>query len=82
MNIKVTDKGWLLDITNTRDGCLVQGGVCGRKEFFSFATLEKRGIPRDADPDDQYNDHYTNAEYVHQSGMPCDKVIRRGQVIQ
>lgn len=80
METRKTKKGYVIDITNDVDGCLIQGGVCGRRLFVSFKTAGTH-----ADPDDEINDQHTMVEemlmYYIEQGCPC-RVLRTGHVIE
>ena len=79
--VKRTPGGWVLEITDTEHGMLSQGGVCGRREWYSRARLAWAGIPYDADPEG--NDAcagVNNIQYLRH--IKCDRVLRRGHIIQ
>jgi hypothetical protein len=74
MTIIKTEAGWTMDITHRRNGCLEQGGLCGRRVLYTRATLTRCGIDYDAEP----NDH---ADYLYHHIDP-DRVLRRGVRIE
>ena len=86
MSVTKTNRGWVIDITNTAHGCLEQGGVSGRRVLYTRETLAECGINYDANPEDSAgcNDPgVTNVEYlIYATGGTPDKVIRRGHEIQ
>jgi hypothetical protein len=41
--IRQSQRGVTIEITSTRDGCLIAGGVCGRRVFYSPAALIRAG---------------------------------------
>lgn len=77
MTVKVSDKGWIIETTNTCYDMLVQGGVSGRRELVTFEQLAAAGIV--GDPDDDYNDYISNEEMART--LPS-RVIRKGHIIQ
>ena len=81
MDVRKTRSGWVMEITNRRGDCLEQGGVCGREVLYSRETLAKCGIDYDADPDDDWNEGATYAEYLHRMVQP-DRVLKAGVEIE
>jgi len=77
METRKTAKGWVIEITNTVNGCLEQGGVCGRRVLYTRETLAACGIDYDADPDARGVLGATPAEYLARQVEP-DRVLRRG----
>lgn len=76
------EKGWIVEITSTVNDCLEQGGICGRKELYKNETLKKAGIdPVMDDPEDYWNDFIQIEDYLVEQ-IECDKVLRRGTIIQ
>ena len=81
MDVRKTAAGWVLEITNRRDDCLEQGGVCGREVLYSRKTLTRLGIDYDVDPDSDWGEGTTYAEYLHRMVEP-DKVLKKGVKIE
>ena len=77
-----TRNGWAIEITNTVNGMLEQGGGCGRRVLYLTDTLAKLGIDyAAADPDDDWNDYISIEEFLIGSVAP-DNVLRKGAVIE
>ena len=81
METTKTKRGWVIEITNERDGMLEQSGVCGRKVLYSMETLARLGIDCNADPEDDWNDFVTIEEYLVREVAP-DKVLKKGTAIE
>ncbi len=81
MEIRKTKSGWVFEITNRSYGMLEQGGICGREVLYKRETLEKLGIDYNDDPDGNWNEFVSNAEYLYHTTEP-DKVIKKGHRIQ
>lgn len=81
MDVRKTKAGWVIEVTHMRDGCLEQGGICGREELYKRATLAKGGIDYDADPQ-AIQDGYdaTPEQRLRHSAQP-DRVLKAGEVI-
>jgi len=84
MSVRKTRAGWIVETTHMHDGCLEQGGVCGREELYNRATLARLGIDYDVDPQESVgciDESITNEQYLEYAARP-DKIIRTGAIIE
>ena len=82
MSTRKTKNGWIVETTNTVNGMLEQGGVCGREVLYKTETLERHGIAYDADPDDwDVCDSASNEEWLSHEVNP-DRIIKAGNIIE
>jgi hypothetical protein len=80
--VRKTRSGWVREITDTVYGSLKQGGICGREELYTRATLAARGVDYDADPDGHnVCESVSDIDWLaHVAG--CDQVLRQGHIIR
>ena len=81
MDVRKTAAGWVMEITNRRNDYLEQGGVCDREVLYSHKTLMRLGIDYDADPEGDWSEGTSIAEYLHRMVSP-DKVLKAGIEIE
>jgi hypothetical protein len=94
MKAKVSDKGWVVEITNTVYGMLEQGGICGRVELWTWDALKSIGLQRSDTPEciitcrdgDQMTGldylKYHRREFLDSAPRKTVRVLRRGHIIQ
>ena len=81
MDYKWTNTGVNIDITNTVNGLLEQGGICGRVEHYSNGQVSDLGYSRGDDLNDYADGEYaTRLEMIRHQLKP--KLLRRGIKIQ
>jgi hypothetical protein len=80
MTVIKTKKGWTIGITNMVHGCLEQGGVVGRREYYSRATIVQAGIDPDGDPMGDYNGQVSNVDALRHQCDP-DRLLAAGHRI-
>lgn len=81
MQAKWTKKGVTVDITNTRLGCLEQGGTCGRVEHYSEADVARLGYRRGDDLNAVADgEQATRVEMIRHRLSP--RILRGGETIR
>ena len=81
MEVRKTNSGWVVEVTNRACGMLYQGGVVGRVELYKRKTLPAIGIDYNADPEANYNAFASNIEVLVERARP-DRVLKAGRTIQ
>lgn len=86
--IKKSKKGWIVETSGYSEhyGCYVAGAIDGKKSLVYYKRFPE--VSPDADLDADYNELYTNAEYIEQMAKDYQydsqavKILHRGTIIR
>lgn len=83
MIVRKTRNGWVVEITNSINDMLEQGGICGGEVLFYRRTLKALGIDYNADPEacaGCVDPSVTHLDYLLHCVDP-DRVLKAGHII-